>query len=453
MEPVDIKFSSQMRDPMGDAGRFVEYYSLEFEMLNDSDLNRWQAGAVIESIKKRGVAMYSRGDAVSSLVGRLEDDFPCLQAQSNRALHEEFEGRSDRDRAMYGPILTRNRLDFGYVALALLLLRDSPTVSGLLRLHTKRPEQRLYGVDLLLKAFDPDWSLAKKYVRDRSPWSADRWGDAVVRVMAAPPDQRSAALDRHMSSWGSLMKPLGWKAVRDFSPEAAEKRGELESLFVDFAFEAALAVCAYDIDDSSFRDHPYYPGDLVEHYRAHVRHTRDAWRGEGVGAGVPIEAPPPPQRANLAKSKRKGLARWLELASDGDGDAVEAVIEEHGNPRKISDLGALSGVMAEQGIGVHVDLKDDDTLLSQLDSLAQARSLGEFEAPGSPVGTPAVGPGRCEYLLQASAVWFQSRGYRLLALDVDDDAWSAALVRADYADELQTLGERLGINTSELKED
>ncbi|MHC1667713.1 PoNe immunity protein domain-containing protein [Stenotrophomonas maltophilia] len=34
-----------------------------------------------------------------------------------------------------------------------------------------------------------------------------------------------------------------------------------------WAFEAALVVMLFDIDDSSFRDHEYYPADLVAYYR------------------------------------------------------------------------------------------------------------------------------------------------------------------------------------------
>jgi hypothetical protein len=30
-----------------------------------------------------------------------------------------------------------------------------------------------------------------------------------------------------------------------------------------WSFESALMVKLWDIDDSSFRDHPHYPGDLV----------------------------------------------------------------------------------------------------------------------------------------------------------------------------------------------
>ena len=49
-----------------------------------------------------------------------------------------------------------------------------------------------------------------------------------------------------------------------------------DMVFCDFAFEVVLAVCGWDIDDSSFADHPYYPADLVRYYRENVRHSRDA---------------------------------------------------------------------------------------------------------------------------------------------------------------------------------
>lgn len=214
-----------------------------------------------------------------------------------------------------------------------------------------------------------------------------------------------------------------------------------DSLFTHFAFEVALAVAAYDIDDSGFCDHPYYPRDLVQYYRAHIRDTRDSWRGEYAGAGIPVIAPTAPPKADLAKSKRKGLARWIELAADGDSQATDAALEVTGKPRKVKDLDQLLGALAEQGIAVHADIKDDTTLETQARAISEARGLGAFDGPSS----PAQGPARCTALLRAWTDWSAERGYTQIGTDLQDDAWHAILVRTEYRDELLQLSNELAI--------
>jgi hypothetical protein len=286
-------------------------------------------------------------------------------------------------------------------------------------------------MDLLVKAFVPAHALAKKYKPNKY---TDPWTAPVLRALALPAGDRPAALAAHMKNWTRLMRPFGWKPGLDTRPGG-------DRLFCDFAFEVALAVCGWDIDDSGFAAHLYYPRDLVEYYRANVRHTRDAWRAEGAGAGVEIVAPPPPVKSDLAKTRRKGIARWLELVADGDQDAVEAVLEAIGKPRKIKDLDELFAALGESGVAIHADIKDDATLAAQADALSGARGLREFDGPAA----PPAGPARCEALLQAWNGWLAERGYRLAAIDGQDDAWHAVIVRAAYVDELAALSRELGI--------
>ncbi|MCW8188199.1 DUF1911 domain-containing protein, partial [Verminephrobacter eiseniae] len=148
------------------------------------------------------------------------------------------------------------------------------------------------------KSFIPNHQGSSNY---KSSTEQKWWTFPLMNALAHPPEQRSAALAAHMNNWHRLMRPLGWKPNRD-------PAGDKDGLFCYFAFEVAMAVCAYDIDDSSFRDHPHYPRDLVDHYRQHIRHTRDAWRAEGLGAGIELPPPAPPKRVDLAKSKRKNFA-------------------------------------------------------------------------------------------------------------------------------------------------
>ncbi|MRW90352.1 DUF1911 domain-containing protein [Duganella sp. FT80W] len=230
------------------------------------------------------------------------------------------------------------------------------------------------------------------------------------------------------------MKPKGWKPDLDTAPGK-------DALFTQFAFEVALAVAAYDIDDSSFCSHPYYPRDLVDYHRAQIRSKRDGWRAEYVGADIDVTPPPLPAKADLAKSKRNGLARWIELAVDGDIDTTDSVLAITGKPRKVKDGDALLNALFDNDIAIHADIKDDAALESQASSLSEARGIGTFEGPPP----PPQGPARCSALLQSFAQWSAARGYRLVMIDLQDDAWHAVLVRSAYHDELLTLSDTLAI--------
>jgi hypothetical protein len=172
-----------------------------------------------------------------------------------------------------------------------------------------------------------------------------------------------------------------------------------------------------------------------------VRDTRDAWRAPHAGAGVAVQAPPLPAKADLAKSKRKGVARWIELACDGDADATEAVLEAAGNPRKLKDIAAVLEALAGHQHAILADLRDDDSVAQACALLAEARGLGQFEAPSA----PPAGLTRCEATLDAYGPWLQAKGYRLLDLEPDDDAWALLVVREAVRQELIDLGATLAL--------
>ncbi|WP_265285064.1 DUF1911 domain-containing protein [Verminephrobacter aporrectodeae] len=287
-------------------------------------------------------------------------------------------------------------------------------------------------MDVLIKSFIPGYPYLPKYeVSNYREW----WMTPLLDALAQPPEQRPAALAAHMGNWHRLMRPLGWR------PKNERKKFYH---FRDFAFEVALAVCAYDIDDSSFRDHPHYPRDLVDHYREHIRHTRDAWRAEGVGADVELFPSAPPRRIDLAQSQRKNFARWVELVCDGYDDAVEDVLKTMGTPRQVENFFELLNALQDAGHAIQADIKDDDSLGCQASDLSDARGIGPFEAPAS---DPPEGPGRCMAILRALAAWVAPRGYRMIDLDDEDDAWHAVLVRAEYHEEFLALSRSLGLRT------
>ncbi|WP_308495512.1 DUF6630 family protein [Duganella guangzhouensis] len=421
-----------MRDPAGNAASYDEYFLIE---------------TILEGKFKENFPGLELSGKLHRLGHRYRDDQEFVRYQyccgvgfdEIAATLRQRTARMQEDAAFLRangigdarPLSGTDRRSFAYLALAMLLIPEPEIVIHANDMAAIVNSEQSYLFDLLLRAFSPAHPVAKKYQVDK--FQKD-WLDPVVRTLALAPQQRAAAMAKHMRNWTRLMKPKGWKPNLDTAPGK-------DNLFADFAFEVALAVAAYDIDDSSFRDHPYYPRDLVDYYRAHIRGSRDSWRGEGVGASIAVLAPAAPPKADLAKSKRKGLARWIELAADGDDEATDAALDVIGKPKKIKDLDALLAALSEQDIAVHADIKDDSTLEAQISSLGEARGLGPFDAPPQ----PPQGPARCSALLDAWKPWAAARGYAVYGIDLQDDAWHAILVRHDYQQELQQLSTELAI--------
>ena len=128
---------------------------------------------------------------------------------------------------------------------------------------------------------------------------------------------------------------------------------------------------------------------------------------------------------------------------DGDSDATEAVLEAIGKPRKFKEIDELTCALAEQQQVVHADLRDDDSVASFAGTLAEARGLGQFDAPAD----LRAGYARAAGTLLAFSHWLAQRGYRLVDLDGDDDAWHAVAVKAEYHQELLDLSAALGLVT------
>ncbi|WP_229260486.1 DUF6630 family protein [Duganella alba] len=370
--------------------------------------------------------MYGIGASLDEIIATLQLRTPRMLA--DMAYVRAYEGGEWSDAS---PLDGKHRRTFAYITLAMLLLPEPELMEMIRQMTSSYKDCQSYLYDLMLLAVNPRHKVQKKYKSDKYQ---KIWLDPVVRVLALPPQQRPAAMAKHMQQWTRIMRPFGWKPNLKDMPDS-------DRWFRHFAFEVALACALYDIDDSAFNTHPYYPRDLVDYYRAHIRSTRDGWRGEYVGAGVEVIAPPPPVKADLANSKRKNLARWVELAADGDIGATDSVLEITGKLRKVRDPEELLSALFDNDIAVHADIKDDDSLESQISSLNEARGLPPFEGPLA----PPQGPARCEAMLHTWEEESPARGYSVVQIDLQDDAWHAVLVRSIYRDELLELSEALEI--------
>ncbi|MDQ1833538.1 PoNe immunity protein domain-containing protein [Massilia scottii] len=283
--------------------------------------------------------------------------------------------------------------------------------------------------DMMLKAFVPSTSYAKEY---DSTFSEPN-DEAVIDALLLDEPARTRALEACMRQWPKLMKPSGYREA-----PAAGKH-----IFLHFPFEIALAVCAYDIDDGTFRDLPYYPRELVDYYREHVRGKRDAWRATGVGAGPEIPPSPhlQPKKVHTLKPA-EAYARWLELACNEQADIIT---KAHKGLKKRKSMPALCSameVLAGLGYGAQADLKDDASLADYVVAMCAARGLPAFTPPPP----PPEGPARISKILSALQAWAAGQGQQLFVLnDDDDDNWNALLVRADAKDEFALLCEQLSL--------
>ena len=426
--------SPTMRDPAGHAARYAEFF--RSAAASDCTPERFAALGTEQQVSVEVHRLRDAPDYARRLYGQgapLADIAAWMEARCARmAQAAEFVARHDSAAIRDGNLVDGNvRDNLAFIALGLLAVDAPGFPARLAALMSPEAPRRNYLVDLLIASFVPGFALARKYKPNKyqAPWT-----DPVLRALALVPAARAAALGAHMQNWCRIHKPWGWKPDLDTAPGK-------DNLFGDFAFEVALAVCAFDIDDSSFCEHPYYPRDLVQHYRAGLRGSRDSWRAPHAGPGVTVAAPAPPARADLAKSRRKGAARWVELACDGNVDATEAVLDAIGAARKFKQCDTLLEALQAAGQAIHADIKDDVTVEAQAQGMAAERSAQAFDAPALPV----AGAARCSAVLLAFDAFLDDQGYRLAALDLGDDGWHAVAVRSAYRDELFALSAALGI--------
>lgn len=421
-----------MRDPQGDPQKYA--VMLDVEICKRDKMAGHLPGLPLKHVLYRMAGqfwedqkyvLYRYGQGVP--LATLADD----AAACTRAMLADLHFVKKEGGDLYAdicPVEGAWRWNYGLAAMVLLLVEDPQVPAAFEGLMSDAPDQRTWLFDLLVKAFVPARPIARHYQPNRY---ALPWSEPVVRALGLPPAQQPAALARHMENWTRLMRPYGWKPEIDLSPGR-------DRLFCDFAFEVALAVCGWDIDDSAFASHPYYPRDLVTWYRARVRHGRDAWRAHQAGAGVEIMAPPLPSQSGMADSTRQGYARWIELAADGDQEATDAVLEAVGAPPEARDLDELACALGDADIAVYADIEDDDTLAAQMDAVSAARGLGVFDEPAA----PPSGQARCAALLRGWDAWLAERGYRLASVDVEG-AWHALVVRTACMDEFRALAAKL----------
>jgi hypothetical protein len=194
------------------------------------------------------VMRYSRGDAIPEMQDSVMQMIELLALKRSTLASVQLE----KDvRQMY------ERLDLGtlYESLTLLAFMVS------LRLSAKDVLQVLElvghaGEDAILDRVAHVFGDSTRKIASQSKFS--KIYDPLVEVMTAPIEQRAAKLKKYLEGWYNRMKPIYWHD----NHEGAEG-----AYFGYWCFEAALVAMLFDVDDTSLRDHPHYPADLVAHFK------------------------------------------------------------------------------------------------------------------------------------------------------------------------------------------
>ncbi len=448
LKHIPLVTDFKMRAPFENMERVVAQYEHQFEFLNsnsyvklqdafaESSERSYQTNNVVNhflyTVRKQVVALYGLGHPVATAKDRLQE--MCAARTAIEALSPPTEppqaGQTYRD-----PFLTIALLTLPHEELEALLWQPL--------FDNTKPKERIYVIDVLQSAFHQDYKMARKYTRDKF---AHIWADPLHKALNVDPDNKEAGLAHLMDGWTERMArfvPLDWKPWEEepYKYIADDGRKIFALPNFGFAYEVALAVCAYDLDDTGLRDHPYYPGDLVDYYRENLRDTRDAWRKQGAGPTMALD-PYSVVRIDLSKKKAKGFRRWLDIASDGDPDAVGEVIGVCKNLRKVKSITRVVNVMGDYGIALTADLKDDRTFEGELIRIAKARKIET--AYVVPATKYDAGSGRCSELLEHARDWFAEHGHRLIELSQDGD-WGIIVIDQTWEDEFRDLSRGLDV--------
>lgn len=256
--------------------------------------------------------------------------------------------------------------------------------------------------------------------------------EQLVGALLQPPATWPQAFAAYMKQWPRLMKAFGYR----------EQVGDGKSAFEYFPLHLGLAVCAFDVDDSAFRHLPYYPHELVDYYRTHVRPTRDAWRScvRDPAEGLPATARPKPKR-DYVLTKSEAYARWIELVCGEQPALTDAARQALGKRKTMPPIHTLTATLAARGLALHADLKDDATLAAQATALCEAWQL---PAAGL-ANTAQQGTAAVTTMLNALQDRANDNERRLAVFEDGGDNWNALLYSYHHEAEFTTLCEQLGL--------
>ena len=129
------------------------------------------------------------------------------------------------------------------------------------------PEGKDRLIDMILQRYQPDRAVAEK------PSCARSFG-VLNQIIDAAADKRIKLAEKYLANWGKTVGTFKGLKSLGVQGEVGVKSNEELIASVEnlggykgfWAWELALVVRFFDIDDSSFADHEFYPKDLA-HYQ------------------------------------------------------------------------------------------------------------------------------------------------------------------------------------------
>ncbi|NHQ86765.1 DUF1911 domain-containing protein [Iodobacter sp. HSC-16F04] len=141
----------------------------------------------------------------------------------------------------------------------------------------------------------------------------------LAKVIVSPAEERPALVKAFLDGWYKKMKDCYWYGSH------TDEVGH-SSYFGYWAFEAALVTFLWDVDDSSYRDHLYYPKDLIDFARSR---TEQPSPENDLGPQRVVANKPCPQSGywyTPAKQNSRVLFKQGELMPDFPGSTYGATI-------------------------------------------------------------------------------------------------------------------------------
>ena len=196
------------------------------------------------------ISRYSRGDAIESIRPAVWQWIEAKEIQQR--VHTGLPPDLSNIRQMYEKLT----LDTVYDALTMLAFGAA--------LRFKKDEQARLIAAIGHQGEDALIDLAAQMLGDanRTLSASCKYPkiyQPLLDVWQAEPDQRAAKLQAYAKDWKRKIKPIYWSN----SLEGAEG-----AYFGYWCFDIALSAMLLDIDDRGLLNNPYYPKDLVQHYRA-----------------------------------------------------------------------------------------------------------------------------------------------------------------------------------------
>jgi hypothetical protein len=136
------------------------------------------------------------------------------------------------------------------LSLAKLLRHDKQIARYAALLEVKREKNR--GVDALFEILLQKLGIPSVPTRKRLPFKA-HW--ILLEAIQSAPENRPKLMKEFLKKWYASMRGCAWYGMHIKNPACFEGY---------WCFEAGLVTYLWQIDDSSYRDLPFYPKDLVD---------------------------------------------------------------------------------------------------------------------------------------------------------------------------------------------